>query len=183
MIKKYSKELALVVLILIAVGVIWFQQTQNDKALGNQFSSAAKILNGTTYPTNPSKFAYLTNASTTYSFELTELADQVDFEILTIASTTASCNCTPVLGWTIEYSDDNTNWFQRSTNSVSGKTTTFVEDSQKWTPPNTATSVIKFSIADPNSKYLRINVAAWSATGTVFSHIGFWGQAIIRRPF
>lgn len=183
MFNKYSKELALVVLIFIAVGVIWFQQTQKDKALGYQFSSGQKIFVGTTYPITNGVYAFLNNSTTTYSFELTELSDQVDFEILTIASTTASCNCTPVLGFTIDQSDDNVNWFQRSTNSTSGQTTTHVLDSQKWTPPNTTTSTLKFFIANPNSKYIRINVSAWSATGTVFSHIGFWGQAIIRRPF
>ena len=183
MFKKYSKEIALVILLLAVSGLILFQQTQKDKALGNQFSSAYKILNGTTYPTSNSKYAFLTTSTSTYSFELSELSDQVDFELYTIASTTASCNCTPVLGWTIEQSDDNVNFFIRSTNSTSGKTTTFVEDSQKWQPPNTATSSLKFSIANPNSKYLRINVSAWSATGTVFSHIGFWGQVIIRRPY
>ncbi len=179
--KLYQWTVPALVLVVL-VGLIIFYESK-DKALGNQFSSAAKILVGSTYPVINNNYAFLTNATTTYSFELTDLADQVDFEITTIASTTAVCQCTPVLGWTIEQSDDNTHWFQKSTNSTTGRTTTFVENSQSLTPPITATSSFHFSIANPNSKYMRINVAAWSATGTVFSHIGFWSQVIIRRPY
>src|SRR3990167_1048988 len=164
------------IILTILVGLIIFEQSKN-KVLGNQFSSATKILVGSAYPISGigSNLAYLTTASSTYSFELTELADQVDFEITTIASTTLSCECTPVLGWTIEQSDDNSHWFQKSTNSTTGNITTYVGGAgNKMTPSITATSSFHFSIANPNSKYMRIVVSSWSATGTVFSHIGFW---------
>lgn len=179
MLKSYSKELALVVLILIAVGVIWFQQTQKNDALGVQ-SIASAIIFATGEP-HAAAFApvYLNNATTTAEFN-TEGADTLNLELYSAAASST----TDTVGILIDFSDNGTNWFSEEISSDSGQTTTHQALTRKWVPGKTASTTISFQLAGINSKYVRISAASWGQNHTsTSSQISFWARYILNKPF
>lgn len=179
MFKKYSRELALVVLILIAVGTIWFQQTQKDEAFGAQ-SIASAIIFATGEP-HAAAFApvYLNNSTTTAEF-YTEGADTLDVEFYSHAASST----TDTVGFSIDFSDNGTNWFPQAVDSTSGQVKTHRVLTNSWPVGVTSSTTIRFQFASINSKYVRVNVASWGLNHTATSsQIAFWARYILNKPF
>ena len=167
-------------LILIAlIGLVVYQQSK-DKAVGQMPSIASAIIFATGEPT-ASGFTpvYLNNSTTTAEFN-TEGADTLDLEFYSsVASST-----TDTVGFSIDFSDNGTNWFAEDVNSTSGRTTTHQTRTRAWTPGTTASTTAHFQFTGINSKYVRVNVASWGINHTATSSdIAFWARYVLNKPF
>ena len=183
-----KREIGLIAGLAILVLSLSLWSYQSNKSLaGGPFSNVTYYFTDSTTPymnhamstTTQTNLAYVGTATSTEQFS-TESVDQVNFNLFGAAATTTSLtagsgftggstsNSALSLSYCYQYSDDQTTWFDPSSNC------------DTWSPGTIATTTKEFAVSSVNAKYMRFQFSSPNSTSTRF---GLWGFAELKKGY